>query len=409
MSFSDLAKPSLDSLKIPDEHRGEKPTGKLWWVLSVSLLLVGIAWWSWQARENAPVEVELTTVRPIEDRGSLAVLSASGYVQPRRRATIAAKITGQIVELLVEEGMAVEPGQVLARIDDTQARAQWEAARAEVAVAQATVESASVRLEEAERIERRLAPLARQALLDSESYDRAAAAVVVAQASLAMAKSQLESARAREAAAQRYWEDHTIKAPFAGIAVSKDAQLGEMVSPVSAGGGFTRTGISTIVDMQSLEIEVDVNENYIARVRTGQPVRAVLDAYPDWNIPARVRTLIPTADRQKATVKVRISFLSLDPRILPDMGVKVFFLEDQDSTTGAPAAALYIPADAVLKSEGGAFVWLYRSGLLERRAIGIGASRLHLVEVTAGLAAGDRIVSRPTPELRAGQAVKPRS
>ena len=188
------------------------------------------------------------------------------------------------------------------------------------------------------------------------------------------------------------------------MAISKDAQPGEMVSPVSAGGGFTRTGICTIVDMQSLEIEVDVNESYINRVKPSQKVTAVLDAYPDWEIPARVITTVPTADRQKATVLVRIAFETLgDPRLLPDMGVKVTFLRDAgDSTTPAAQAVSLIPKAAVRTENDKSYVFVIREETVERRAIQTGGADGDRLEVVAGLTAGDRVVISPPPELAEG-------
>jgi RND family efflux transporter MFP subunit len=224
-------------------------------------------------------------------------------------------------------------------------------------------------------------------------------------ARIALAHEQVRAAEARIAMAKQDIENTTVRAPFAGIVVSKDAQVGEMVSPISAGGGFTRTGIATIVDMNSLEIEVDVNESYIARVRTGQAVTATLDAYPDWQMPAKVRTVIPTADRQKATVKVRISFVKLDPRILPDMGVKVAFLAEEKSGE-APRARALIPQASVRQENGVTVVYVVREGRIQRRAVTLGAKQGEDVEVLAGVSQGDQIVVRGPESLREGQAVE---
>ncbi|MCU0293958.1 MAG: efflux RND transporter periplasmic adaptor subunit [Thermoanaerobaculaceae bacterium] len=224
-------------------------------------------------------------------------------------------------------------------------------------------------------------------------------------ARIALARQQVKSAEAAIGIARQDLDNCVVKAPFAGVAVSKDAEVGEMVSPVSAGGGFTRTGISTIVDMTSLEIEVDVNESYIARVQPGQKVEATLDAYPEWRIPARVRTVIPTADRQKATVKVRISFDALDPRILPDMGVKVAFLAE-DKPGDVPSAAAVIPRSAVRTDGGTQVVLLVRGGTLERRAVRLGAEQTDDVEVLAGVAVGDMLVVQGPPDLKDGQRVR---
>jgi RND family efflux transporter MFP subunit len=202
-------------------------------------------------------------------------------------------------------------------------------------------------------------------------------------------------------------DDTVIRAPFAGVVVTKDAQPGEMISPVSAGGGFTRTGICTIVDMSSLEIEVDVNEAYINRVRSGQEVQATLDAYPDWRIDARVITPVPTADRQKATVKVRIAFGELDPRILPDMGVKVSFLAEEDTAEGGAAAAptALVPEDAVRADGEQSVAFVFADERVERRAIRLGGRRGDRVEVVAGLSAGERVVVEGPPGLADGDRV----
>jgi RND family efflux transporter MFP subunit len=201
--------------------------------------------------------------------------------------------------------------------------------------------------------------------------------------------------------------DTVIRAPFSGVAISKDAQAGEMVSPVSAGGGFTRTGICTIVDMKSLEIEVDVNESYINRVRTGQPVSAVLDAYPDWQIPANVITLVPTADRQKATVLVRIGFQKLDPRILPDMGVKVTFLREADAADVQVAQSVtLVPQAAVQKDGASSFVFVVRQNTVERRAVKTAGTDGDRLEVVAGLKGGDQVVISPPPELTEGMLIR---
>ncbi len=214
---------------------------------------------------------------------------------------------------------------------------------------------------------------------------------------------QVQAADSRISVAQQDLDNCIVRAPFAGIVVSKDAQIGEMVSPISAGGGFTRTGIATVVDMNSNEIEVDVNESYIARVRPGQPVTAVLDAYPDWQIPAKVRTVIPTADRQKATVKVRISFDHLDPRILPDMGVKVSFLGDEEKTKST--ATLFVPKSAVKSENGASVVYLYRNGSVERRAVRLGNVRDNEQEIVAGLSDGDQVIVRGPENLHEGTKV----
>ena len=281
-------------------------------------------------RKQTPA-VEVAAARPANDPQAETLLNASGYVTPRRRATVAAKITGRVTGVFFDEGIRVEEGQLLATLDDSDAKRVLDASVADRNASQAAIADLEVQLKHAEIQLHRAQVLYDEKVQSQETLDTARTNVDSLNAKISLAKVQVDAAAARIQEAQQNVDNCVIRAPFGGIIVSKDAQVGEMVSPISAGGGFTRTGIATIVDMNSNEIEVDVNEAYIARVRPGQKVMATLDAYPDWQIPSRVRTIIPTADRQKATVKVRISFDKLDPRILPDMGVKVGFLSEEPS------------------------------------------------------------------------------
>ena len=352
------------------------------------------------ATRSAPV-----TTAAVRAAGSAssAVLNASGYVTPQRRSTISAKITGKIKEVLIDEGMRVAAGQVLARLDDVDAVAALRAVEADRAVAEASLVDLAVRLANARRTLERTRTLRAQELVSEEELDAAETAVASLEAQVALAKQRIASAgRAVEIARQNV-ENCVIRAPFAGIVVSKDAQPGEMVSPISAGGGFTRTGIATVVDMRSLEVEVDVNESYIARVAPGQRVETVLDAYPDWRIPSKVRTVIPTADRQKATVKVRIAFDALDPRILPDMGVKVSFLNESSDSTAA--GIVLVRRDAIREGDQQSYAFVVADGRVDRRAVRTGRDRGADIEVIAGLRAGERVVSPVPAKLRDGDRV----
>jgi RND family efflux transporter MFP subunit len=357
---------------------------------------------------STPLAVDVTAARPADPGGSTTILNASGYVEPRRKATVAAKITGRVTEVLVDEGMAVEAGQVLARLDDSDARRRWQAAGAQRDVAATAIEELEVNLADARRTQKRIHELHEDGVASQQDLDTADATVAALEAQIDVARANLQAAEAELAVAAQDLENYTIRAPFAGIAVSKDAQPGEMVSPVSAGGGFTRTGISTIVDMESLEIEVDVNESHIAKVYPGQPAEATLDAYPDWRIPSTVRTVIPTADRQKATVKVRLTFDQLDPRILPDMGVKVAFREPAEASS-ATAAQAVVPRAAVAESNGRSVVFVVRDGTVERRAVSLGRSLGTDVEVTAGIAPGEQVAVSGLDELEDGARVSIRS
>ncbi len=349
--------------------------------------------------------VEVATAHASQ-AGRPALLNASGYVTPRRRATIAAKITGLVKEVFADEGMRVEPGQILATLDDSDARARLISTRADREAIAATLGDLRVNLANAERDRRRAEDLWKDGGISEQALDQARTAVDSLQARIALGEEQVRAAEAKIRVAQEDLDNTVVRAPFAGIVVSKDAQRGEMVSPISAGGGFTRTGIATIVDMTSLEIEVDVNESYIARVKPGQAVMAVLDAYPDWQIPAKVRTVIPTADRQKATVKVRLAFDRLDPRILPDMGVKVTFYGDEPSTRAAGATRLLVPRAAIREEGGSQVVFVYRDGRVERRAVRLGQARGNDQEVVAGLSDGEQVVVKGLEGLRDGLRVQ---
>ena len=398
-------KDDLAALRLEREPDAQPRRRWIGWVVLVILLIgTGAGVWWWLSRER-PVEVEVATVSSRQAGAQAAVLNATGYVTARRRATVSSKITGKVVQVNIEEGMAVREGQILARLDDETQRASVALAEAQAEAARRNVNESEVRLNEARINLARLTKLVGVGYSTAAEVDAARAAADSLEARIRAAREQVRVVE-RQIALERTNLDSTIiRAPFAGVVISKDAQPGEMVSPVSAGGGFTRTGIGTIVDMASLEIEVDVNESYINRVKPEQAVTAVLDAYPEWQIPARVITTIPSADRQKATVLVRIGFMQLDPRILPDMGVKVTFLRDNEDAAPAAQPVTLVPKAAVKTDGKQSYVFLVANDRVDRRAITTGGADGDRVEVIAGLNAGDRIVVSPPPELSAGALV----
>jgi RND family efflux transporter MFP subunit len=374
-------------------------------VAGILILVIAVAAW-WLTRPGTPT---VTTVIITRTSGAVErdpVLNASGYVTARLQATVSSKITGKVVEVLVEEGMTVREGQVLARLDDASARSYLRLSEAELTAARGTVHETEVRIKEAELHLGRSRQLVAEGVLGRAELDTAEAEVDSLKARLAQQREQAAVAERQVAVRQTELADTIVRAPFAGVAISKDAQPGEMVSPISAGGGFTRTGICTIVDMRSLEIEVDVNESYINRVTAEQRVTATLDAYPDWSIPASVIAIIPAADRQKATVLVRIGFDALDPRILPDMGVKVAFLETQDATTRAEGPGpILVPMAAVRQQNGQSGVLVVAQDTVERRAVRTGDTMGDRIEILAGLSEGERIVVDGPPDLVDGDRV----
>ena len=403
--MSDL-KRDLDALRI--EREPERPAAARWIIWTGLIILLaagGLAGYRWLTRER-PVEVQVATVSARAAGTQAAVLNASGYVVARRRATVSSKITGKVVEVDVEEGKNVVQGQVLARLDDSTPRAALALAEAQAEAARRTLKENEVRLEQARLNERRAAQLLKERIVSQSQLDDAKAEADSLDARIAALREQIRVAERQIEVQQTDLANYVIRAPFSGVAISKDAQPGEMVSPVSAGGGFTRTGISTIVDMHSLEIEVDVNESYISRVTPGQDVDAVLDAYPDWHIPARVITLVPTADRQKATVLVRLAFKQLDPRILPDMAIKVTFLREGDATaTAAAQPTALVPRPAIKTVGEDNYAFVIRGDAVERRAVRLGLTDGDRVEVLAGLQSGDRVVVSPPPTLSDGSRV----
>ena len=411
-------KPDLTSLRISDTKRTQSSFSRRWIWIVLLVVAVGLVGAVASAFRNRKIEVEVATAaRPAN--GPAGVLNASGYVTPRQRATIAAKITGRVTGVFFDEGTRVTEGQLLATLDDSDARRALDSARADRDSSQAAIEDFEVQLKNAEIELRRTQQLVNGGVQTQQALDAAITTANSLRAKISLAKQQVLGAEARIREQQQAVDNCTIRAPFAGIVVSKDAQVGEMVSPISAGGGFTRTGIATIVDLHSNEFEVDVSESYIAKVANNQPVNAVLDAYPDWTIPAKVRTVIPTADRQKATVKVRISITEADhihlfdpakdPRILPDMGVKVTFLET-GAKPGAqhersPAMAI-VPQKAIRQDSASKYVFVVKGDTVERRAVSTGAARGSDIEILGGIQPDTIVVVNGPDSLRDGQSIQ---
>jgi len=348
---------------------------------------------------NLPRTVLVAPVTASEGGNALAI----GTVRAGNQAMVAAAQGGRVLALYADVGARVTQGQVLARLDAASAQADDLVATRGLEAARRNLREIEVRLADAQKTLDRNRNLVQRQLVSQSALDASEAEVAALGARLAAARAEVGVAEARVAVTQQGLDDLSIRAPFAGVVISKDAQPGETVSPISAGGGFTRTGIATIVDMDSREIEVDVNEAYINRVHDDQRVEAVLDAYPDWKVPGHVISIVPTADRQKATVRVRIAFDQLDARILPDMGIKVRFLEESG---GGPVARPTVPENAVLRDGGTTAVWVVRDGKVERRAVEVGAPKDGRVTVEKGLEGGESVVIDPPRRLREGSAVE---
>jgi len=400
-----LPKSPLDDLRI--ERRPERPSWfQPWMAVAAAVVLLalgGVVWWHSQA---GAVEVQIVVAHAANGGGARTVLNASGYVTARREATVSSKVTGKVMEVLIEEGMKVTNGQVLARLDDSNVKTSLDVAVAQLASAKAALAETEAQLKDANQEYQRTIELAKQHIASQSDLDLAESNAKALQAHLAQQKLDVVVAERQVTEWQQQMDDMIIRAPFDGVITTKDAQPGEMISPVSAGGGFTRTGIGTIVDMTSLEIEIDVNESYINRVEPGQPVEATLDAYPDWKIPCKVIAIIPTADRDKSTVKVRVGFDRLDPRILPDMSVKVAFRDNGGTISGQ---AVIVPKDAVLSRDGHDVVFIVNDGRAERRAVTVSDTQGDDSVLSAGVSAGEKIVVSAPVNLQDGMAVKEKS
>ena len=397
----------LNQLRI-DRNRVE-PTSRGPWIIALIVLVMtagGVFWWVSTSARAFEVSA-VSAVAPSAAGGSPeTVLQATGYVTARRQATVSAQITGTLSEVLIEEGEHVEAGQVLARLEDTAQQAALAQARAQLAQARALVGQNEAQLAQAERDLVRQEDLIERKLVSEQALENARTQVASLRAQLNSQRRTIDLAAAQLRSAQVQLDYTTVRAPFAGVIIAKAAQVGEIVSPLSAGGGFTRTGVGTIVDMDSLEIEVDVNESYINRVSPGAPAEAVLDAYQDWTIPARVIAIIPTADRGKATVKVRVGLEQKDPRILPDMGARVSFMEERSATPAstAPPKGVLLPATAIVQRDARSVVFVIEGERAAARAVVPGQSvgDLRLVE---GIASATRVVREPPAEMADGARI----
>jgi len=403
----------IDQLRIDRPPETAAAPRWLWWIGGALALLViaGAVGWFFAPR-GIPVGVATAALAPADVAiGPSSILDASGYVVARRQATVSAKITGKVVQVSIEEGQRVERDQIMARLDDANARAAVAQANAQRAQAEANLTAARVTLDNAiptfHRNEQQLA----KEVISAQTFDTAKASYDTARTGLDVASRAVGVAQAALFFAQRNLEDTVVRAPFAGIVTVKAAQEGEMISPISAGGGYTRTGVGTIVDMDSLEIEVDVSENFINRVQPGQPVSAKLNAYPDWEIPAHVIAIIPTADRAKATVKVRVGFEAKDDRVLPEMGVRVAFLEhatDSSPTTGTGSAQrpLVLPVSAVEGNGDTGIVYVINDRAVERRSVKLGARIAAGQIVLSGLSSGTRVAMGDLSRLANGAKIR---
>jgi RND family efflux transporter MFP subunit len=336
-----------------------------------------------------------------------AVLQATGYITARRQATVSAQITGTLTEVLIEEGDRVKKGQVLAKLDDSSYIASLNAAKASAQAANAQVAQLQAQLDQNERDARRQESIAARGLVAKQVAEQARTLVMTTIAQLRSQVRQAQSAQAQVVVAQVNFDYTVVRAPFDGVVTDKAAQVGEIISPLSAGGGFTRTGVGTIVDMESLEVDVDVNEAYIGRVKPDMPAEAVLDAYPDWKIPAHVIAIVPTADRGKATVKVRVALEQKDGRMVPDMGVRVSFLDVKPKALEQAPKGVLVPVNSITQRDGLQVIFVVADEHAHQRVVSPDAKAYgELRLLPAGVKVGDSVVVSPPADLHDGMAVK---
>ncbi|HET9049014.1 MAG TPA: efflux RND transporter periplasmic adaptor subunit [Chiayiivirga sp.] len=396
----------LNELRL--ERRAAPPPARFnsWWALVPVLLLLaaGAAWYL--GNREKPLEVRTAKALSMgTDTANGSVLDASGYVVARRMATVSSKVTGRVQDILIQEGMKVEVGQVMARLDPVDAQAQLDFANAQASAARSAMASIQVQVEQAETEATRLSELVGRKLVSASQYDAAKAQRDSLRAQYVTAQRNAHVAQVQVEIADNGLDNTIVRAPFAGVVIAKAAQPGEIVSPMAT-GGFTRTGIGTIVDMDSLEVEVDVGESFIGRVQPGMEAEVVLNAYPDWHIPAEVIAIIPAADRGKATVKVRVGFKQKDARIVPDMGVRVSFLDAPGEPQSQAPQGVQVPQAAIVSADKQVAVFVVKGERVSRRAVTLGAVLAHGRQVLSGVTAGDVVVLDPPPELKDGDAVK---
>jgi len=401
----------LKELRIERHQRedyGRNPGRWLWigGAIVVLLLLLGGAAWLFLGQRAVTVQTA-TAVAPGAGSEAGAVLQATGYVTARRQATVSAQITGTLTAVLIEEGDHVTRGQVLARLDDSGYKAQLEAAKAQADSAHAQVAQIRTQLTQGSHDAARLESLVARGLVSKQAAEQARTQVDSLRAQLNAQQQQAKAADAQAAVAQVNFDYCVVRAPFSGVVTTKDAQVGEILSPLSAGGGFTRTGVGTIVDMDSLEIDVDVNEAYIGRIKPDMPADAVLDAYPDWKIPAHVVAIVPTADRGKATIKVRVALEKKDARVVPDMGARVSFLEEKTKAHASVPQGVLVPATAIVQRGGHSVVFVLDGSRVRQRTVSPAAQAYgDLRLLPTAVKPGDSVVVSPPAELRDGSDVQ---
>lgn len=333
-------------------------------------------------------------------------VTANGYVVARTQASVSSKITGRLEYLGVEEGSVVEAGEIIARLESADYAAALAQREAELATAQAGLLEAEAERDQLQRDVARSRDLRDRGLASDQETEQLEMQLATAEARVGRVRAQVQAAGAAVGVARANLENTYIRAPFSGTVLRKDAEVGEVVAPAVTGGGLTRGAVVTMADLETLEVEVDVNEAYIARIRNEQPASINLDAYPDTSFRGRVRQVVPTADRQRATVEVKVSILDKDPSILPEMGATVEFLEQTGESQPAASARVFVPAAAVRDESGLQIVWVVIDGRVQRRVVEAGPVTGERREIRSGVTAGEQVVVAGHENLQDGTRVR---
>jgi RND family efflux transporter MFP subunit len=401
-----MEKEDLSKLRIDRSAKAFQPAKRkrtLLWIL-VGLVALAAGFLYFTGILTPAVSVEVVTVSDLYPSQVLSQLNASGYVVAERKAAVASKITARLIELTVEEGSRVKAGQVIARLENEDTLAARDQAEANLKLARANLESAKAQLDEATKTYLRYKQLVAGGYVARSAYDTAEAAYERAQAGVAAAEASIRASTAALESAKVAVDYTLIRAPFDAVVLTKDADVGDIITPLGAATN-AKAAVVTIADMNSLQVEADVSETNLGVVKVGQPCEIQLDALPELRFRGVVHMIVPTADRTKATIMVKVRFVDKDPRILPEMRAKVSFLSRPVKPEEEKPRTVVNPA-AVLTNDGKSKVFIVQEGKVKEMPVTVGPPLGDMVEVLNGVKSGDRVVVKPSKRLKDGSRIK---